>query len=83
MGLDFEIGRPVYSDYLEDIGDMKYSESIPITLDLAVEDTVLPAGQYRLRYSIVDMLDRTYLTDFFCLTWDGEQAVFDDPSAKE
>ena len=83
MGLDFEIGRPVYSDYLEDIGDMKYSESIPITLDLAVEDTVLPAGQYRLRYSIKDMLDRTYHTDFFYLTWDGETAVFDDPFAEE
>ena len=62
---------------------MKYSESIPITLDLAVEDTVLPAGQYRLRYSIMDMLDRTYHTDFFYLTWDGEKAVFDDPSAEE
>ena len=83
MGLDFEIGRPVYSDYLEDIGDMKYSESIPITLDLAVEDTVLPAGQYRLRYSIKDMLDRTYHTDFFYLTWDGETAVFEDPFAEE
>lgn len=83
LGTDFEICTPVYSEYLKDIGDMKYSESIPVTLDLVVEDTVLPAGQYRLRYSIVDMLDRTYLTDFFCLTWDGEQAVFDDPSAKE
>jgi hypothetical protein len=83
LGLDFEICRPVYSNYLEDIGDMKYSESIPVTLDLEVEETVLPAGQYRLRYSILDMLDRTYHTDFFYLTWDGEKALFDDPSAEE
>ena len=83
LGTDFEICRPVYSDYLEDVGDMKYSESIPVTLDLAVEDTVLAAGQYRLRYSIMDMLDRTYHTDFFYLTWDGEKAVFDDPFAEE
>jgi hypothetical protein len=83
LGLDFEICRPVYSNYLRDIGDMKYSESIPVTLDLKVEDTVLATGQYRLRYSIMDMLDRTYHTDFFYLTWDGEKAVFDDPSANE
>jgi len=83
MGLDFEICKPMYSDYLEDIGDMRYSEPVPITLDLAVEDTVLPEGQYRLRYAIKDMLDRTYHTDFFYLTWDGEQAVFDDLSAEE
>ena len=83
LGTDFEICRPVYSDYLEDVGDMKYSKSIPVTLDLAVEDTVLAAGQYRLRYSIMDMLDRTYHTDFFYLTWDGEKAVFDDPFAEE
>ncbi|MBQ3372119.1 MAG: hypothetical protein IJG40_03170 [Oscillospiraceae bacterium] len=83
LGLDFEICTPVYSNYLEDIGDMKYSESIPVTLDLVVEDTVLPAGQYRLRYSIVDMLDRTYHSDFFYMNWNGEQAVFDDPSAEE
>ncbi len=83
LGTDFEICKPVFSDYLEGVGDMKYSESIPLTLDLAVEDTVLAAGQYRLRYSIMDMLDRTYHTDFFYMTWDGEKAVFDDPLAEE
>jgi hypothetical protein len=83
LGTDFEICRPVYSDYLEDVGDMKCSEPVPVTLDLAVEDTVLAAGQYRLRYSIMDMLDRTYHTDFFYLTWDGEKVVFDDLSAEE
>ena len=83
LGTDFEICRPVYSDYLEAVGDMKYSEPIPVTLDFAVEDTLLAAGQYRLRYSIMDMLDRTYHTDFFYLTWDGEKAVFDDPFAEE
>ncbi len=83
LGLDFAVCRPVYSNYLEGTGDMKYSEPIPVTLDLAVEDTVLAAGQYRLRYSIMDMLDRTYHTDFFYLNWDGEKAVFDDPSAMD
>ncbi len=86
MGLDFEIGKPVFSDYLMEthapktIGDMKYSEPMPFSLDLEVEDTVLPAGQYRLRYTIKDMLDRTYYTDFFDLTWDGQNAVFTDPN---
>ena len=83
LGKNFEICRPVYSDYLKDVGDMKFSQPIPVTLDLAVEDTVLAAGQYRLRYSITDMLDRIYHTDFFYLTWDGEKAVFDVPSAEE
>jgi hypothetical protein len=83
LGQNFEICRPVYSDYLKDVGDMKFSQPIPVTLDLAVEDTVLAAGQYRLRYSITDMLDRIYHTDFFYLTWDGEKAVFDVPSAEE
>jgi hypothetical protein len=49
-------------------------------MDLSVEDTVLPAGQYRLRYTIKDMLDRTYYTEFFDLTWDGQNAVFTDPN---
>lgn len=48
-----------------------------------MEDKLFTAGQYRLRYSIMDMLDRTYRTDFFYLTWDGEKAVFDDPFAEE
>ena len=82
MGLDFVICKPVYSEYLEDIGDLKFSDPMTVSLDLTVEDTVLPAGQYRLRYSISDMLDRSYHTDFFELTWDGEHAVFNDPSAE-
>ena len=88
IGMDFDVCRPVYSDYLADkgyknaIGDMKYSDPIPFTMDLSVEDTVLPAGQYRLRYAIKDMLDRTYYTDFFDLTWDGQNAVFADPTAE-
>ncbi len=88
MGLDFEIGRPVFSDYLMEthaanaIGDMKYSEPMPFSLDLEVEDTVLPAGQYRMRYSIKDMLDRTYYTDFFYMNWDGTNAVFVNPDAE-
>jgi hypothetical protein len=83
LGQNFEICKPVYSDYLKDIGDMKHSEPITVTLDLAVEDAVLAAGQYRLRYSITDMLDRTYYTDFFDLTWDGEKVVFNDPTAEQ
>ena len=88
IGMDFDVCRPVFSDYLADkgyknaIGDMKYSDPIPFTMDLSVEDTVLPAGQYRLRYAIKDMLDRTYYTQFFDLTWDGQNAVFADPSAE-
>ena len=82
IGYDYEIARPVYSDYLGGIGDMKYNGPNPIDLDLEVEDTVLPAGQYRLRYSISDMLDRTYHSDFFYLTWNGEQTVFTDPDSE-
>jgi hypothetical protein len=28
------------------------------------------------------MLDRTYYTQFFDLTWDGQNAVFADPTAE-
>ena len=80
LGADMEICRPVYSDYLHSIGDMRYSEPFKIDVDLEVVDTVLPAGQYRLRYSIQDMLDRTYTTDFVELTWDGKNAVFTAPT---
>ena len=88
IGMDFDVCRPVFSDYLAGlgsktaIGDMKYSDPIPFTMDLSVEDTVLPAGQYRLRYTIKDMLDRTYYTEFFDLTWDGQNAVFADPNTE-
>ena len=88
IGMDFDVCRPVFSDYLAGlgsktaIGDMKYSDPLPFTMDLSVEDTVLPAGQYRLRYTIKDMLDRTYYTEFFDLTWDGQNAVFADPNTE-
>ena len=88
IGMDFDVCRPVFSDYLAGlgsktaIGDMKYSDPIPFTMDLSVEDTVLPAGQYRLRYTIKDMLDRTYYTEFFDLTWDGQNAVFAEPNTE-
>lgn len=78
VGLDFDVCRPVYSDYLDQVGDMKYSDPLVFDLNLAIEDSVLPEGQYRLRYTISDMLDRTYHSDFFYLTWDGTQAVFED-----
>ena len=32
-----------------------------------------------MRYSINDMLDRTYTTEFVNFTWDGSKAVFDPP----
>ena len=88
IGMDFDVCRPLYSEYLASrgnktaIGDMKYSDPIPFTMDLSVEDTVLPAGQYRLRYTIKDMLERTYYSEFFDLTWDGQNAVFADPNAE-
>ena len=85
VGLDFDVCRPVYSDYLDQVGDMKYSDPLVFDLNLAIEDSVLPEGQYRLRYTINDMLDRTYHSDFFYLTWDGTQAVFEelDPVSAE
>ena len=80
LGDEMEICRPIYSAYRNSIGDMRYSEPFSVGMDLEVVDTVLPAGRYRLRYSIKDMLDRTYTTDFVELTWDGENAVFTAPT---
>jgi hypothetical protein len=82
-GVGMELCAPVYSDFLESVGDMRYYDAIPISPNLEIEDTVLPEGQYRIRYSISDMLGKTYWSDFFYLTWDGEQAVFEDPNAAE
>ena len=82
-GIGMEICVPIYSDYRNSFGDMRYYETFTIDSSLEVRDTVLPAGRYRLRYSIRDMLDKTYKTDFIYLTWDGEQAVFEDPYAPE
>jgi hypothetical protein len=80
FGLELEICKPVYSDYFDNTGDYRYSDLMTIDFDFDVEDTVLPAGQYRMRYSIMDMLDRTYTSDFVNLTWDGEKAVFEAPA---
>ena len=44
---------------------------------------VLPAGKYRIRYSIVDMLDRTYKSDFVELTWDGKKVVYEAQPKEE
>ena len=82
-GLSFEICKPVYSNYNNNIGDYKYLDAIPFTRSLEVEDMVLPSGKYRIRYSITDMLDRTYYTDFVNLTWDGQEAVYEFPPEEE
>ena len=67
----------MYSDYFKKIGDWKTYDPKEFTLNLEVVDKELPAGQYRLRYTISDMLSRTYETDFVNFTWDGNNAVFD------
>lgn len=74
-----EICTPVYSNFLKNIGDMRYQDPVAIDLSLDVQDTVLPKGKYRMRYSISDMLDRTYTTEFVNFTWDGNKAVFEAP----
>ena len=80
-GMPVEFCKPVYSDYKKEVGDMRY---VPMTMsmDMEVTDEVLPAGQYRLRYSLTDMLDRVYYSDFFDLAWDGTNAVFSEPAAE-
>ena len=82
-GLSMKICKPVYSDFLNSVGDMRYYDAIPLSPSLEIRDAVLPAGRYRIRYSIRDMLDKTYTSDFFCLTWDGEQVVYEKPDAAE
>ena len=82
-GIGMEICVPVYIDYTNSVGDMRYYDTFTLDSSLEVRDTVLPAGRYRLRYLIRDMLDKTYKSDFIYLTWDGEQAVFEDPYALE
>ncbi len=81
-GLEAQICKPVFSNYLGSIGDMRLGDEIIFGPDLTVGEETLPAGQYRLRYSISDMLDRTYESDFFNLTWDGEKATFELPKEK-
>lgn len=78
-GIQMEICTPIYSNYLNKIGDMRYNDPMTVDFDIDIKDTVLPAGNYRMRYSINDMLDRTYTTEFVNFTWDGTKAVFDTP----
>ena len=79
FGAQLQVCRPVYSDFMNDIGDMRFSEPMEINFDMEIKDTVLPAGRYRLRYSIMDLMDRTSTSDFINLTWDGEKVVFEVP----
>lgn len=80
-GEEVELCEAVYSDYKKEVGDYRY---IPMTMsmDMEITDEVLPAGQYRLRYSLSDMLDRVYTSDFIDLEWDGETAVFGTAEAE-
>ncbi len=82
-GLEMFIAKPVYSDFYNDTGDVRFYDPITLDTDLEVEEKVLPEGQYRLRYSIMDMLGRTYNSDFVNITWDGENAVFEAPADDE
>lgn len=81
LGTSVMIGKPVYSDYLKKIGDIRYYDPITVDLSLEVKDTVLPPGRYRMRYIILDMLDRSYTSDFVNFIWDGNRAVFEAPIA--
>ncbi|SFG19920.1 clostripain-related cysteine peptidase [Oribacterium sp. WCC10] len=83
LGAQMEICTPIYSDYLKKIGDMRYNDPVTIDYSLDVQDTVLPKGKYRMRYTITDMLDRTYNTEFVNFTWDGSKAVFEAPAEPE
>ncbi|MCR4655400.1 MAG: hypothetical protein K5770_04125 [Lachnospiraceae bacterium] len=75
-GIELLIAKPVYSDFYKRTGDMRFYDPIVADTDLEVEEKVLPKGQYRLRYSIMDMIGRTYNSDFVYVAWDGEKAVF-------
>ncbi len=81
-GNDIQICCPIYSDYLDDVGDMRYYDPVTAGTSLEVEDTPLPEGLYRMRYSLSDMLDKTYTSDFYNFSWDGENVVFADPEAE-
>ena len=83
QGYKLVICKPVYSDYLESTGDMHFCDENVIDQDFKVEEMVLPAGKYRIRYSIVDMLDRTYKSDFVELTWDGKKVVYEAQPKEE
>ena len=78
-----EIGYPIYSDYLKSIGDMRYYDAITVSTALEVENAALPEGVYRMRYKLSDMLDKTYTSDFYTFSWDGEKVVFDSPDEED
>ena len=82
-GKDMEIGYPIYSDYLKSIGDMRYYDAITVSTALEVENAALPEGVYRMRYKLSDMLDKTYTSDFYTFSWDGEKVVFDSPDEED
>lgn len=81
LGATLLVGRPVYSDYFKQIADIRYYDPMTVDLYLEVKDTVLPPGKYRMRYTIIDMLDRSYSSDFINFIWDGNRAVFEAPIA--
>lgn len=82
-GVGIQIAKPVYSGYLDRIGDYRYYEPIMGGTWLEVQDTVLPPGLYRLRYLITDKMDRTSTSEFVNLIWDGTEAVFEAPIMEE
>ncbi len=83
IGLDLLIAKPVFSDFYKKEADVRFYDPITVDLDLAVEEKVLPEGQYRLRYSITDMLGRKYNSEFVYITWDGEKAAFETSPEEE
>ena len=75
-GENISVCRPIYSDYLQDTGDMRYSDEFAVTAGLAAEEMVLPAGIYRICFRITDTFDKGYQSNFVELYWDGENALF-------
>ena len=83
IGAKLVVCKPVYSDYLESTGDMRYCDEFEIDQNFTIEEMTLPKGKYRIRYSIVDMLDRTYKSDFVELEWDGTKVVYEEQPKEE
>ncbi len=82
-GFDLYIANALYSDYHNKVVDMEFFEPMDASDAFTVEDKVLPSGKYRIRYSIKDMMDRGYYSDFTEFTWDGKKAVYEVPEEEK
>ena len=71
-GEDIVLYDVVYSEKLDDVSDYINSAETQLTKDSAIEEGILPKGDYLVRFVVRDVFNNTHYSEYIPVSWDGE-----------